>query len=159
MKQVLVGIAISIFTLTVQADCRLNESADNRRMHGPYSVNTDIESRTGNFKANSFPPDANGNERFAYASTKLKFGCRDGWGPKELEHLKVGQSVIIDTGMTGETCAYTDTDGNAYNLPWWTVRTKKVKEVAVKHYDGYGPMAWCYYEQTLHAFGVSGDAS
>lgn len=154
MKRVLAGIAIGVFTFTVQADCRLNESADNRKFHGPYNQNTDLESRTGNFKANSFPPDANGDQRFAYGFATLRYGCGAHWGPSQLAGLKTGESIIIDTALTGETCAYTDTDGNAYALPWWEVRTTKTKEVAVKNYDGYGPPVWCYYKQTLHAYGV-----
>ena len=150
-------ILASMVSFSAFGDCRLNEQDGNRKFHGPYSSNTDLETRTGNFKANSFPLDENGNGRFAYAFATVRYGCRNGWGPPELENLKVGESITIGPaiGNSGETCAYTDTDGNAYNAPDWTVKTQKIKEVPVKEPWGYGPQAWCYYKQTIHAIGIT----
>lgn len=151
LKSIVLALSICIPGLSM-ADCRLNEQDGNRKFHGPYSDKTDIESRTGNFKANSFPP-GDADSRFAYATTTLRYGCGS-WGPDELAPMNVGNFISITHSTTGETCAYTDTDGNALTMPYWGVKTTKVEEVPVRPYNGFGPRAYCYYEQTMLIYGV-----
>lgn len=139
---------------TAGADCRLNEQDGNKKMHVPYSSqDTDREFRVHSFKGGSTPLEGDNDARQATAHTYIGFH-RISDAPTELQNLGVNRMIWVSDGGTGETCAYTDTDGNQYALPEWRAT---VRRMAQDESDFSLPRGWAYYQLTLSAYGTSAD--
>ncbi len=152
------AVALLVFVVTVpvaKADCRLNESDGNKRFHGPYSRDTDREFRAPFFKSNSTPADGSADSRVVDAYMTIGKNCDN--LPAELALLRIGSEPIVvnsDNVIGGETCAYTDPDGNPYALPTWEVKVQKIFRDA---YDLAAPRDWCYFGVSLTASGTADD--
>ena len=140
--------------MAAQADFRLNESDGNKRLHVPYSAeDTDRERRAHSFKGDSTPIDGDNDARYVTAYTTVGGFCNEDL-PSELRELREGQETVVTCAETGETMAYTDTDGNQYALPNCTARVKRVSRDL---YDFGAPRDWCYFGISLSGYGSAAD--
>ena len=151
------AVALLVFVVTVpvaQADFRLNCQDGNKRLHAPYSAaDTDREQRTVSFTCSSTPSDDSNDDRRALAYAYVAGYCNE-VAPQELRSLKVGQRTTVTCAETGETMAFTDSDGNQYALPNCVARVRKMPR---DNSDFGAPKDWCYFGVSISGFGTAAD--